>query len=81
MVDMSVHIAHPGSMEPRVNQDAQLLRVEDAARLLSISRSQVYELLKARRIASVHIGKSVRIPAQEVTEFVERLATEEDGEK
>jgi excisionase family DNA binding protein len=39
-----------------------LLRVEEAARLLSLSRSTLYEMLSAGEIASVRRGSARRIP-------------------
>jgi len=36
--------------------------VEEAARLLSISRSKAYELVAKGDIPSLHIGSSIRIP-------------------
>jgi excisionase family DNA binding protein len=50
-----------------------LLRPEEAAELLSIGRSKVYELIGTGELVSVRIGASRRIPAQALAEFVQRL--------
>ena len=50
-----------------------LLSVRRTAELLSISRSQCYELVGAGRIPSVRLGKSIRVPADELKRFVGSL--------
>ena len=50
-----------------------LLRPEEAAELLSIGRSKVYELIRTGELVSVRIGASRRIPAQVLAEFVQQL--------
>ena len=53
--------------------DKLLLTPNEAAIVLSISRSKVYELIGQGRLASVRIDKSRRVPMQALAEFVERL--------
>jgi len=48
-----------------------LLRATEAAELLGISRSSLYQLLASGRLKAVRLGQSVRIPRREV----ERIAT------
>jgi excisionase family DNA binding protein len=51
------------------------LTIVDAARYLSLSRSQLYVLLDTNQVASFHIGRSRRIPIAELERFVRaRLA-------
>jgi excisionase family DNA binding protein len=59
--------------------EIQLLRVDDAARRLGISRSKVYELIQSQTLRSVHIGRSVRISSKALDEFI--LALEDEGPK
>ena len=54
--------------------DKLLLTPEDAALVLSIGRSKLYELLATRALRSVRIGASRRIPAEELAAYVQRLA-------
>ena len=52
-----------------------LLTVADAAKLLAVSRTKLYELLNARAIDSVYIGRSRRIRLVDLEEFVNGLNT------
>ena len=55
-----------------------LLRVEEAADLLGLGRSKVYELLAAKQLESVSIGRSRRIPTDALERYVERLRETDD---
>ena len=55
-----------------------LLTPREAADLLGIGRSKLYELLQAGQIPSVRIGKCRRIPATALRELVERLSSDAD---
>jgi len=50
-----------------------LLTPEDAADLLSIGRSKLYELIGDGRLASVRIDASRRVPMSALVDFVESL--------
>lgn len=50
-----------------------LLKPEEAAEVLSIGRSKVYELIGTGELASVRIGASRRVPAEALAEFVSQL--------
>ncbi len=50
-----------------------LLKPEEAADLLGIGRSKLYELLAQGAVDSVRIGGSRRVPRAALEEFVERL--------
>ncbi|GMV21821.1 MAG: hypothetical protein AMXMBFR57_17700 [Acidimicrobiia bacterium] len=47
-----------------------LLRPLDAAKLLGISRSKVYELMAAGKLPSVTLGCSKRIPVDRLREWI-----------
>ena len=47
-----------------------LLRVAEAAEVLAISRSSLYQLMSAGEVRTVRLGRAVRVPRREV----ERLA-------
>jgi excisionase family DNA binding protein len=51
-----------------------LLRPEEAADLLSVGRSKIYELIGTGELASVRIGASRRIPSEVLAEFVRQLS-------
>ncbi len=50
-----------------------LYRIDDAAALLSVSKSRVYELIRSGQLGSVTVGKSRRVPAVAVDAYVARL--------
>jgi excisionase family DNA binding protein len=53
-----------------VSTGALLVTVPVAARMLAVGRSTLYELIGSGRLATVHIGRSVRIPVAELEAFV-----------
>ena len=53
-----------------------LLTIVDAARVLSIGRTTMYELVGAGEIDVVHIGRSARVPVGALEEFVDRQRRE-----
>ncbi|GHH56993.1 excisionase family DNA-binding protein [Lentzea cavernae] len=61
--------ATPGPEQPRI-----LLRVEEAARRLSISRTTMFGLLKSGEIDSVLIGRLRRIPTTALDAYTATLA-------
>ena len=44
-----------------------------AARVLNVSRSQIYVLMKGGQLGSVHIGRSRRIAQSHVVQFIDNL--------
>lgn len=52
-----------------------LLTIVEAAEVLGIGRSTMYELIRTRAIEVVHVGRCARVPAAALDEFVERLRT------
>lgn len=54
----------------------ELYRVEEAVVLLSLSRSQLYELIRSGRICSVTEGRLRLIPASAIRDYVALLVTE-----
>ena len=58
-----------------LDDDLRLVTLLEAARFLSVSRGSLYDLLTTGELASVHIGRSRRIPMGEVRRFIrERIA-------
>jgi excisionase family DNA binding protein len=54
-----------------------LYTIPEAAHVLRISRTKLYELLDAGEIESIHIGRSRKIPADSLRSYVSRLRTEQ----
>ncbi|GAB3951455.1 helix-turn-helix domain-containing protein [Streptomyces sparsus] len=67
---MSILIPEPGLTAP------VLYRVTEAAALLSLSRSVVYELIRTKRLRTVKEGASRRIPASAINEYIALLERE-----
>ena len=53
-----------------LDDDLRLVTLPDAARFLSVSRGSLYDLLTTGQLASVHIGRSRRIPLGEIRRYV-----------
>lgn len=47
-----------------------LYRVDEAAELLALSRTTVYELVASGQLVSLKIGKARRIPASALEAFI-----------
>ena len=55
-----------------MEDDRLLLTVVEAARRLEISRSLLYELMARDEIQSIRVGRLRRVPAEALTEYVNR---------
>ena len=47
-----------------------LLRAEDVQKALGLGRSKIYEMMASGELPTVRLGRSVRVPAQALTEWV-----------
>ncbi len=61
--------------QERLN-DLQLYRVKDAMRLLNLSRTVIYELLRTGRLRSVQQGRARLITAEAIREYIALLENE-----
>lgn len=59
----------PGGQDTGLQQPL-VLKPEEAAHLLRVSRSQIYTLAKKGEIPSIKVGKAVRIPLAELVAWV-----------
>jgi excisionase family DNA binding protein len=66
------HLSEVGTAE-EVAVDRFLLRPEDAAHVLSIGRSKLYELIASGRLASVMIDGCRRVRVEDLEAFVASL--------
>ncbi|MFC8173832.1 helix-turn-helix domain-containing protein [Streptomyces sp. NPDC057325] len=55
---------------------AELLTVPEVMARLKLGRSTVYDLIRSRRLVSITIGRSRRIPADAVREFIDNRIEE-----
>jgi excisionase family DNA binding protein len=53
--------------------EKMLLTPEEAAEMLSIGRSKVYELMASQALGSVKIGTCRRVPAEALQAYVDQL--------
>lgn len=58
--------ATPPPGQPASSPGSALLRVNEAAEELAISRTKLYQLIAAREVNVIRIGKSVRVPRHEI---------------
>lgn len=49
---------------------SKLLKAQDVAELLSVSRSFAYALMQSGKLPTVHLGRSVRVRAEDLEEFI-----------
>ena len=60
--------------------DKLLVSPEEAAELLGVGRSTVYDLMRTLELPSVKIGRARRIPTVALREFVEHLPVTVPGD-
>ena len=56
-------------------QGDRLLKGDEVARILNISRSQAYKLMQQGEISTVRIGRSVRVRYESLWKFIEENTT------
>jgi excisionase family DNA binding protein len=49
-----------------------LLTVEEAAKVMSLGRTRIYDLIASHELESLKVGKSRRIVAKSIERFIER---------
>lgn len=57
--------------------DTLLLKPDEAAAQLRLSRATLYQLLASGRLRSIAVGRARRIPRQALSEFIELLMDEQ----
>ncbi|HEX2301572.1 MAG TPA: helix-turn-helix domain-containing protein [Pseudonocardiaceae bacterium] len=63
-------------MSIQSDPDVQLYKVPDAMRVLSMSRTVIFELMRSGRLRSVKQGRTRLIPASAIREYVALLEKE-----
>jgi len=61
--------------------DVQLYRVTDAVRVLNLSRTAVFELLRSGRLRSVTQGRTRLIPASAIRDYITLLEKEAEASR
>ena len=68
----------PGRPEPT---GQALYRIPEAMRLLGLSRSVIYKLIRSGRLRSVKEGTTRLIPAEAIAEYVALLEAEAESDR
>jgi excisionase family DNA binding protein len=58
-----------------------LVTVAQAAQVLAVGRTTIYELISTGQLTPIHIGRSVRLPVRQLEDFVNaQLSSSTDAE-
>lgn len=71
-------VPHDAERGPAGAVLVRLHRIPEAMRLLSLSRSVVYEQIRAGRLRSVTQGRTRLIPTAAIADYIELLVREAD---
>lgn len=63
---------------PAAMPTRHLYPIPEAMQLLSMSRSVIYEQIRAGRLFSVKVGRARLVPAEAIDNFVQLLITESE---
>ncbi|MFD4155993.1 helix-turn-helix domain-containing protein [Streptomyces hydrogenans] len=55
---------------------AELLTVPEVMKRLKLGRSTVYDLIRSRRLVSITVGRSRRVPIDAVRDFIDHQIEE-----
>jgi excisionase family DNA binding protein len=82
---LTIPAPHPDAGSAAVDRAASsnrvLYRVPEAMRLLSLSRSMIYNQIRAGRLRSVKEGSSRLIPAEAISDYVALLKAEAEADR
>jgi excisionase family DNA binding protein len=59
------------------DQPRALLKVEEAAERLAISRTMMFSYIKSGAVESIKVGRLRRIPADAIDAYIKRLSSEQ----
>jgi putative molybdopterin biosynthesis protein len=60
--------------------EIRLLKSDQLAAILQVSKAQVYVLLKRGEIPSVRIGKNVRVRLEDLERYINEKATQNENQ-
>ncbi|WP_233223316.1 excisionase family DNA-binding protein [Amycolatopsis sp. CA-128772] len=72
----SLYVAADVNSGETLTGPREMLTVEQAADRLAVSRTTMFALIKDDVVPSVLIGRNRRVPADELTAYIERLIAE-----
>ena len=59
--------------------EKQLLTIEETAEILSLGKTKIYQFINTNQLVSIKVGKSRRIVAMSIYDFVHRRLGGVDG--
>ena len=65
--------------QQKVQEQAILLKAEQVCRIVNLGRSKVYELIAAREIPSISIGRSRRVLREDLMAWIEKQRSQDTG--
>lgn len=68
--------ANPARTEPITEPRPLLVNVIQAAEMLAVSRSSIYQLVWNEQLVPIRIGRSVRFSIDDIEDFVARRSAE-----
>lgn len=79
MIDETCPADESNPTQPKQGEvmEKLLLSPEEAAEVLGVGRSTIYDLMRLKLLRSVKIGRYRKIPADACRELVDRLVNEE----
>jgi excisionase family DNA binding protein len=60
------------TQNPEIPKIEKLLKGNEVARLLNVSRSFAYLLMQSGHIPTVRLGRSIRVRPQDLVEYIEK---------
>ena len=60
--------------------EQMLLRIPEAAKVMGLGRTKMYELVRSGDVPSVRFGRSIRIPTKSLVELIEQRTSEAEEE-
>jgi excisionase family DNA binding protein len=73
MATEQLRLPEPDQPDVTLRAAPLLLTILETAALLSVGRTTVYELIGAGELETVHIGRSVRVPADALRRYISGL--------
>lgn len=59
--------------------ESLMLKPPEAADLLNVGRDKIYELVHAGELKAIRLGRSIRIPKEEIQRFIASKLQENGG--
>jgi excisionase family DNA binding protein len=72
--ELSLSLTDKNSTTSALEGLPEMLKVEEAAKVLRIGRNQAYDLVRDGSIRCVHLGRSIRVPRCALVAMLEGLA-------